>query len=60
MAAETREIVSYIETRVIEEIKPLVKDMIREEMETYRIMKLSEESFAKLWENEEDGVWDKY
>ncbi len=60
MAAETREIVSYIETRVIEEIKPLVKDMIQEEMETYRIMKLSENAFARLWENEEDGVWDKY
>jgi hypothetical protein len=60
MATEKKDIISYLESRIMEGLKPIVKDMVREEMETYRIMKLSEKSFSELWDNDHDSVWDEY
>ncbi|NOZ77341.1 MAG: hypothetical protein GXO65_06725 [Euryarchaeota archaeon] len=60
MATDEKKIISYLEDRIMEELKPIVRDMVREEVETYQVMRLSEKSFAELWDNEEDSIWDEY
>ena len=44
-------------------IEPIIRDALKQvigEATTYETMKLSEKSFAEIWENEEDKIWDEY
>jgi len=59
-----KELMPEIEDRMEKKMKLIVmnvlKEMLEERKETYLAMKLSEDSFGRLWDNKEDEIWDKY
>ncbi|PKP57126.1 MAG: hypothetical protein CVT89_05035 [Candidatus Altiarchaeales archaeon HGW-Altiarchaeales-2] len=61
------QIISELMPAVIEKINVAIEPIIRETLKqiidetiTNETMKLSEKSFAEVWENEEDRIWDNY
>ena len=59
-----REIMPEIEARMQKKMRMIamntIREVLQEKKETFNAMKLSEESFGRLWESKEDEIWDEY
>jgi len=57
------EVMPALTEKINAAIEPIIRDTLKQiigETTTYETMKLSEKSFAEIWENEEDKIWDDY
>ena len=57
------EVMPALTAKINAAIEPIIRDTLKQiinETTTHETMKLSEKSFAEIWENEEDKIWDEY
>ena len=52
------DIATIVEEMVLEEIRPIVKEVVENELLLVDTMKKAESSFETLWDNDEDSAWD--
>lgn len=57
------EVMPTLTAKINAAIEPIIRDTLKQiidETTAHETMKLSEKSFAEIWENEEDKIWDEY